>query len=244
MRQVAVVTGASRGIGRSCALKLAKSGFDVVVNYHSSEEKAMEVVNEIKSYGCEAIAIKADVSKSKEVQSMFKEVMSQFGRVDVLVNNVGIVEDSFIMMLSEDSFDRSIEINLKSYFYCCKQAALKMFKNKKGKIVNISSVSSIKGIPGQAVYSATKGAINSLTFVLAKELAQYGVQVNAVAPGFIDTDMLSSISEDKKNQYLSEIPLGRFGRPEEVGSLVSFLCQPESEYITGQVIVVDGGLNL
>ncbi|MFZ5988142.1 MAG: 3-oxoacyl-ACP reductase family protein [Bacillota bacterium] len=244
MKRVAVVTGASRGIGRACALRLARDGISIVVNYNNSPEKAMEVVEEIKKAGSESIAIKADVSSSKEVQALFRETINHFGQLDILVNNVGIVDDSFIMMLGDSSLDKSLSINLKSYFYCCKQAALKMFKQRRGKIINISSVSSIKGIPGQSVYSATKGAINSMTGALAAELAQYGIQVNAVAPGFIDTDMLNSVPEDKKKQYIDLIPLKRFGKADEVAETVSFLCSGNVDYITGQVIIIDGGLSI
>ncbi|GFP77739.1 3-oxoacyl-ACP reductase family protein [Clostridium fungisolvens] len=243
-RKTAVVTGASRGIGRACAIKLAQRGMNVVVNYNKSEKKALEVIDIIREFGVEAIAVKADISINKEVVGLFSQAMKHFGRVDILVNNVGIVEDSFIMMLSEDSLNRSMDINIKSYFYCCKQAALKMFKNKKGCIVNISSVSSRKALAGQSVYSATKGAINSMTAVLAKELSQFGICVNSIAPGFINTDMISSLSEDKKKEYLDMIPLGRFGEAEEVAELVSFLCEGRGSYITGQTFVIDGGLSI
>ena len=244
MKRVAIITGASRGIGRACALRLARDGINIVVNYNNSFDMAMEVVEQVKEIGVDAIAVKADVSLSKEVQLLFKETMSYFGKLDILVNNVGIVDDAYVMMLSDSSIDRSLDINLKSYFYCCKHASLKMFKNKSGKIINISSVSAIKGISGQAVYSATKGAVNSLTKVLAAELAPHGIQVNAVLPGFIQTDMISSIPEEKKKQYIDLIPLKRFGDPDEVAETVSFLCNEKVNYITGQTIVIDGGLSI
>ena len=244
MSKVAIVTGASRGIGKACALRLAKSGMDVVVNYNSSEAEAMKVVDAIKEMGQEAIAIKANVSDRKDVSTLFREAYKHFGHIDVLVNNAGVVDDAYLLMLNMDSLDRSLDINVKGYFYCCQQAALKMFKQKSGRIVNVSSVSSKLALAGQSVYSATKGAINSMTATLAKELAPYGIQVNAVAPGFISTDMIESIPEEKKEQYLKDIPMGRLGTVEEVADVVDMLCSDATSYVTGQVIVMDGGLSL
>ncbi len=244
MSKVAIVTGASRGIGKACALRLAKEGMDVVVNYNSSEEEAMKVVNAIKDMGCDAIAVKANVGDQKEVSGMFREAFRHFGHIDVLVNNAGVLDDAYLLMLNSDSLDRSLDINIKGYFYCCQQAALKMFKQKSGRIVNISSVSSKLALAGQSVYGATKGAINSMTATLAKELAPYGIQVNAVAPGFITTEMIEAIPEDKKAEYLKNIPMGRLGTVEEVAEVVNMLCGNASSYITGQVIVMDGGLSL
>lgn len=244
MSKTAIVTGASRGIGKACALRLAKAGMDVVVNYNSSEEEAVKVVNAIKEMGQEAVAIKANVSDRKEVGTLFREAYKQFGHINVLVNNAGVVDDAYLLMLNMDSLDRSMDINVKGYFYCCQQAALKMFKQKSGKIVNVSSVSSKLALAGQSVYSATKGAVNSMTATLAKELAPYGIQVNAVAPGFIGTEMIEAIPEEKKAEYLKNIPMGRLGTVEEVAEVVNMLCSDASSYITGQVIVMDGGLSL
>lgn len=244
MSKTAIVTGASRGIGKACALRLARAGMDVAVNYNSSEEEALKVVNAIKEMGQEAVAIKANVSDRKEVGTLFREAYKQFGHIDVLVNNAGVVDDAYLLMLNMDSLDRSMDINVKGYFYCCQQAALKMFRQKSGKIVNISSVSSRLALAGQSVYSATKGAVNSMTATLAKELAPYGIQVNAVAPGFISTEMIEAIPEDKKEEYLKSIPMGRLGTVEEVAEVVNMLCSDVSSYITGQVIVMDGGLSL
>lgn len=244
MSKTAIVTGASRGIGKACALRLAKAGMDVVVNYNSSEEEAAKVVNAIKEMGQEAVAIKANVSDRKEVGTLFREAYKQFGHIDVLVNNAGVVDDAYLLMLNMDSLDRSMDINVKGYFYCCQQAALKMFKQKSGRIVNVSSVSSKLALAGQSVYSATKGAVNSMTATLAKELAPYGIQVNAVAPGFIGTEMIEAIPEEKKAEYLKNIPMGRLGTVEEVAEVVNMLCSDASSYITGQVIVMDGGLSL
>ena len=244
MSKTAIVTGASRGIGKACALRLAKAGMDVVVNYNSSEEEAVKVVNAIKEMGQEAVAIKANVSDRKEVGTLFREAYKQFGHIDVRVNSAGVVDDAYLLMLNMDSLDRSMDINVKGYFYCCQQAALKMFKQKSGKIVNVSSVSSKLALAGQSVYSATKGAVNSMTATLAKELAPYGIQVNAVAPGFIGTEMIEAIPEEKKAEYLKNIPMGRLGTVEEVAEVVNMLCSDASSYITGQVIVMDGGLSL
>ncbi len=244
MSKVAIVTGASRGIGKACALRLAKDGIDVVVNYNSNEEEAAKVVNAIKDMGCNAMAIKADVSNQKDVAAMFREAYKHFGHIDILVNNAGVVDDAYLLMLNADSLDKSININLKGYFYCCQQAALKMFKQKSGRIVNVSSVSSKLALAGQSVYGATKGAINSMTATLAKELAPYGIQVNAVAPGFISTEMIEAIPQEKKDEYLRNIPMGRLGKAEEVAEVVNMLCSDVSSYITGQVIVIDGGLSL
>lgn len=244
MSKVAVVTGASRGIGKACALRLAKEGMDIVVNYNSSEEAALEVVNAIKELGQDAIAIKANVSDRKEVGTLFREAFKYFGHIDVLVNNAGVVDDAYLLMLNMDSLDRSMDINVKGYFYCAQQAALKMFKQKSGRIVNISSVSSKLALAGQSVYSATKGAVNSMTATLAKELGPYGILVNAVAPGFIQTEMIDAVPEEKMDEYLKNIPLGRQGTVEEVAETVCMLCGPASSYITGQVIVLDGGLSL
>ena len=244
MSKVAVVTGASRGIGRACALRLAKDGIDVVVNYNSNEEEAMKVVNAIKDMGCEAIAVKANVANQKDVAAMFREAYKHFGHIDILVNNAGVVDDAYLLMLNNDSLDRSLDINIKGYFYCSQQAALKMFKQKSGRIVNVSSVSSKLALAGQSVYGATKGAVNSMTATLAKELAPYGIQVNAVAPGFITTEMIEAIPEEKKEEYLKNIPMGRLGKVEEVAEVVNMLCSDVASYITGQVIVIDGGLSL
>lgn len=244
MSRVAIVTGASRGIGKACALRLAKDGMDIVVNYNSSEEAANEVVEAIKAMGQDAIAIKANVSDRKEVGTLFREAYKHFGQLDVLVNNAGVVDDAYLLMLNMDSLDRSMDINVKGYFYCCQQAALKMFKQKSGRIVNISSVSSKLALAGQSVYSATKGAVNSMTQTLAKELGPYGILVNAVAPGFIQTEMIDAVPEEKMEEYIKNIPLGRQGTVEEVAETVAMLCGPASSYITGQVIVLDGGLSL
>lgn len=241
--KVALVTGASRGIGHACAMKLAECGYDIAVNYVSNEAKAEEAVAEIKKLGRNAIAVKADTSDLKAVQDMFRAVSKEFGRIDVLVNNAGVVDDAYLLMINENSLSRSLDINIKGYFHCAQSAALKMMKTG-GKIINISSVSSVLAVEGQGVYAATKGAVNSMTATLAKELAPRGITVNAVAPGFIATEMMDNIPEEKKAEYIKAIPMGRYGSAQDVANMVAAMCSEAFNYVTGQVVVLDGGLSL
>lgn len=243
-KKVALVTGASRGIGRACAIALGQKGYTVIVNYNSNSEAAEEVCRLINEAGSEAQAVKADVSDLNQVKTMVRDIAKQYGHIDVLVNNAGIVKDEYVLMMSPETIDKCLDLNIKGYMYCSQQVALKMFSKKKGSIVNVSSVSSKLAVAGQSVYSATKGAINSMTATMAKELAPYGIRVNAVAPGFIATDMVDKLPEEKKTEYLDTIPLKRFGTPEEVGEVVAMLAGEECSYLTGQVIVIDGGLSL
>lgn len=241
---VAIVTGSSKGIGKACAVRLAKDGFAVVVNYSRSDEEAAAVVDAIKAAGGEAMAYKADVSQLDEVKKMFRDVYKQYGSIDVLVNNAGIVRDEYLLMLNPETLDKCLDLNIKGYIYCAQAAVLKMFKQKHGVIINMSSVSSKFALPGQSVYSATKGAVNSLTQTLAKELAGYGIRVNAVAPGFIQTEMIDAIPQEKRDEYVKNVPLGRFGTADEVANVVSALASDAFAYVTGQTIVLDGGLSL
>jgi 3-oxoacyl-[acyl-carrier protein] reductase len=241
--KVAIVTGSSKGIGKACALKLAKEGYTVVINYSSSDEAAQKVLEQVKAEGGDGMVYKADVSDIEQVKKMFREVSKTYGQIDVLVNNAGIVRDEYLLMLKPETMDKCFDLNIKGYVYCAQQAALKMFK-KGGAIINMSSVSSKMALAGQAVYSATKGAVNSLTQTLAKELAQYKIRVNAVAPGFIATEMIDAIPEEKREEYLKEIPAKRLGTGEDVANVVAALASDAFSYVTGQVIVIDGGLSL
>ncbi len=242
--KVAIVTGSSRGIGKACALRLAKDGFTVVINYSHSESEAKNVLNEIESFGGSGMIYRADVSKLDEVKAMMRDVSKTYGQIDVLVNNAGIVRDEYLLMLNPETLDKCFDLNVKGYFYCAQQAVLKMFRKKSGVVINMSSVSGILALAGQSVYSATKGAVNSLTQTMAKELAPYGIRVNAVAPGFIETEMLNALSDEKKQEYLNAIPMHRLGTVEDVANVVSMLASDAASYITGQIITVDGGISL
>lgn len=242
--KVAVVTGASRGIGKACAIKLASEGYTVVINYSSNEEAARNVLNQIISNGGSGMIYKADVSSLNDVKAMMRDVNKEYGQIDVLVNNAGIVKDEYLLMLTEQTLNKCMDINVKGYIYCAQQAVLKMFKKKSGVIINMSSVSGKFALPGQSVYSATKGAVNSLTQTMAKELAQYGIRVNAVAPGFIETEMIDAIPLDKREEYLKNIPMHRLGRAEDVANVVAMIASDAFSYMTGQIITLDGGLSL
>lgn len=239
-QQVAVVTGASRGIGKATAIALGKLGANVVVNYASNQQAAEEVVKEIIDNGGSAIALKADVSQEEEVEEMIKKVMEKWGRIDVLVNNAGITRDTLMLRMKLEDWQKVINLNLTGVFLCCKAVSKIMLKQRRGKIVNISSVAGQMGNPGQANYSAAKAGVIGLTKTLAKEFASRGVTVNAVAPGFIETDMTSGLQAD---EILKMIPLNRYGKPEEIAGMIRFLvADSASDYITGQVFNVDGGM--
>jgi len=242
--KVAIVTGASKGIGKACAIELAKNDYKVVINYSSSDAKAQEVLDTITSAGGTAMIYKADVSDLEQVKKMMRDVTKEYGQIDVLVNNAGIVRDEYLLMLNSDTLDKCIDLNVKGYFYCAQQAALKMFRKRSGVIINMSSVSGKFALAGQSVYSATKGAVNSMTQTLAKELAPYGIRVNAIAPGFINTEMLDALPPEKKEEYLKVIPLNRLGDPAEIGKAVVALASDSFAYMTGQVVTLDGGISL
>ncbi len=235
---VILITGGTGAIGSAIAAEFARTD-DVVITYNRREQEAQRLCGELH-----CTAVQADVSDYASAQNAVRQVLDEFGRIDVLVNNAGVVDDAYLLMINEDSLSRSLDINIKGYFHCAQQAALKMMSKKQGCIVNVSSVSSVLAVEGQGVYSATKGAVNSMTATLAKELAPRGIRVNAVAPGFIETEMLDAIPEDKKAEYLKAIPMNRLGTAKEVADVVAELCSDAFSYVTGQVIVLDGGLSL
>ncbi|MBE1553495.1 3-oxoacyl-[acyl-carrier-protein] reductase [Sporosarcina limicola] len=240
--KVAIVTGASRGIGREIALLLAKEGARVVVNYSGSQGKAEEVVKIIMESGGEAFAIQADVSNADSVKIMVDKTLKMFGSIDLLVNNAGITKDNLLMRMKEDEWDDVININLKGVFLCTKAVTRQMMRQRAGKIVNVASIVGVSGNPGQANYVAAKAGVIGLTKTVAKELASRNINVNAVAPGFITTDMTDALNEDIKTQMLAAIPLGKLGSPEDVARTVLFLLSDDAAYITGQTIHVDGGM--
>lgn len=242
VEKAALVTGASRGIGRAIALALAKKGYVVAVNYGGSQAAAEGVKAEIETAGGRAIVIQGDVSKAEDVDKVFAEVKKEFGRLDVLVNNAGITRDSLMLRLKEENWDAVIDTDLKSGFLTMKAAAPIMMKQKKGAIVNIASVVGIMGNIGQINYSAAKAGVIGMTKTAARELAARGVRVNAVAPGFIATSMTDVIPEKIKEGMIHSIPLGRMGQAEDVANAVCFLASDEASYITGQVLKVDGGM--
>lgn len=240
--KIAVITGAGRGIGRAIALHFAENGAKVVVNYRSSIAQVEELLQTIKDAGGEAIAVQADISKESEVKGLIEAAVKQFGRLDILVNNAGITKDNLLMRMSEADFDSVIDINLKGTFLCTKYASTVMLKQKSGKIINISSVSGVTGNIGQANYSASKAGVIGLTKTVARELASRGITVNAVAPGFIQTDMTDHLPDRIKEASIANIPLKRFGTTKEIAGAVSFLASEAANYITGQVLKVDGGM--
>lgn len=237
-----VVTGGSRGIGRAIALEFGKNGANVVINYANSDAEAKKVAEEIKSLGGNAILIKGNISSFNEGKKLIDETVKAFGTIDILINNAGITKDGLIMRMKEEQFDEVLDINLKGVFNTCKSAVFHMIKQRNGKIINISSIVGVIGNAGQANYAASKAGVIGLTKSIAKEVGSRGITVNAIAPGFIKSDMTDVLSEKVKDGMLSLIPLGRFGAVEDIAKTVTFLASESAEYITGQVINVDGGM--
>ncbi|KGA97728.1 3-oxoacyl-ACP reductase [Alkalihalobacillus alcalophilus ATCC 27647 = CGMCC 1.3604] len=240
--QVAIVTGASRGIGAAIALELAEKGANVVINYAGSADKAEAVVEQAKALGVEAFAYQANVASAEEVQAMIKETIQAFGRVDILVNNAGITRDNLVMRMKEDDWDAVINTNLKGVFNCSKAVTRQMMKQRSGRIINIASVVGVLGNPGQANYVAAKAGVIGLTKSLARELSNRNILVNAIAPGFITTDMTDELGDETKEQLLGQIPLGKLGNPEHIAKAVRFLASEDASYMTGQTLHIDGGM--
>ena len=240
--KTALVTGAGRGIGKAIAKKLASLGATVVVNYSGSKEKAEETVAEIVAAGGSAEAMQCDVSDFKACEEFSKAVVAKYGKLDILVNNAGVTRDGLLMGMSEDDYDKVLDTNLKGAFNMTRHFSRVFLKQRSGRIINISSVSGVMGNAGQANYSASKAGLIGLTKSVARELAGRGVCVNAVAPGFIETDMTNAMKEDAKTKLIENIPLGRIGKPDDIAEAVAFLAGDASSYITGQVLCVDGGM--
>ena len=240
--KVAVVTGASRGIGRAIALKLADEGAKVVVNYSGSQAKAEEVVAAIQEAGGEALAVQASVAKSDEVAALMDTAVKTFGSIDILVNNAGITRDNLLMRMKENEWDDVMDTNLKGVFLCTKAVTRQMMKQRAGRIINISSIVGVAGNAGQANYVAAKAGVIGLTKTTAKELASRNILVNAIAPGFIETEMTAELPEELKKGMLTQIPLAKLGQPEDIAKAVIFLASEDANYMTGQTLHIDGGM--
>lgn len=238
----ALVTGGSRGIGRAICLELARQGANVAVNYAGNAQAAEETAAACRELGVQAVTIRADVADAAACEAMVKEVISSFGSLHILVNNAGITRDGLTLQMKEEDFDAVLDTNLKGAFCCCKAVYRPMMRQRSGRIINMSSIVGLRGNPGQANYCASKAGLIGLTKSLAKELAARKVTVNAVAPGFIDTDMTAVLSEQAKEAMLSTIPMAKLGQPEDVAHAVAFFASDEAAYITGQVLCVDGGM--
>ena len=242
--KIVLVTGAGRGIGASIAKRFASEGAEVIVNYSGNDEAAQKTVDEITVTGGQAQKYKCSVNDSESVKVMIDEIIKKFGRIDILVNNAGITKDGLMLRMTDEDFDRVIDVNLKGTFNCTKYVSKYMLKQKSGKIINISSVVGLSGNAGQVNYSASKAGIIGITKSAAKELSSRGITVNAVAPGYVDTDMTKVLSDNIRNEILKNIPLQRMGNVEDISNCVAFLASEDASYITGQVISVDGGMHI
>ncbi len=240
--KAALITGGSRGIGKEIALELARNGVHIGISYVSNIEKANEVLEEIKSYGVNAIAVKANVSVEEDVLQMIKTIEEELGTIDILVNNAGITKDNLLIRMKEQDWDEVMDVNLKGVFLCTKAVSRIMMKKRYGKIINITSVVGITGNAGQGNYSASKAGVIGFTKSMARELASRGIRVNGIAPGFIETDMTDVLKDEIKEAMLKTIPLNSFGNPKDIANLAVFLASESSDYITGQIINVDGGM--
>ena len=240
--KIALVTGASRGIGREIALTLAREGAFVIINYNGSKAGAEEAAALIKENGGNAVTVQCNVSDFKETEKMIKKLVEEYQHIDILVNNAGITKDNLVMKMSEEDFDKVVEINLKGDFNTIRHISRYMLKQRSGKIINIASVSGVLGNAGQANYAASKAGVIGLTKSIARELASRGITVNAIAPGFIETEMTDKLSETVKENQRTQIPLGRFGQTKDIAEMVAYLASDKASYITGQVIKIDGGM--
>ena len=240
--KIAVVTGASRGIGKAIAMKFAQLGATVVINYNGSAQKAEEVKQSIIADGGRAVIKQCNVADYDACEAFIKEVIDQFGRIDILVNNAGITKDGLIMRMSEEDFTNVVDVNLKGTFHCIRFASRQMMKQRSGRIINMSSVVGISGNAGQINYAASKAGVIGMTKSAAKELASRGITVNAIAPGYIETDMTNVLSDKVKEETMKQIPLGRLGQTGDIAAASAFLASDEAGYITGQVLAVDGGM--
>lgn len=240
--KVALITGASRGIGAAIASKLASLGCDVAINYAGNIQKAEETLNSVKAYGVNAQIYQANVANYEEVEAMTKQIIKDFGHLDIIINNAGITSDNLMMRMDQDSFDSVIDVNLKGTWNVCKSITRPILKQRSGVIINLSSVVGINGNVGQVNYAASKAGVIGLTKSLAKEFASRNIRVNAVAPGYVKSDMTAKLSEEITEKVLENIPLGQLGEVEDIANSVAFLVSDEARYITGQVLVVDGGM--
>lgn len=243
-KKVAIVTGASRGIGAAIAKKLAADGCFVIVNYHGSAQRAQNVVTQIQESGGEAVSVQCDVSDFEACGAFITEMIKTYGRLDILVNNAGITKDGLLMKMSEVDFDAVINTNLKGAFNTIRHASRQFLKQKGGRIINISSVSGLLGNAGQANYAASKAGVIGLTKSVARELASRHITVNAIAPGFVGTEMIEAMTDSAKESMTGMIPFGRIGEPEEIAEVASFLASDAARYVTGQIIAVDGGMSI